>query len=421
MKVLIASDFFAPTINGVVTSILNLQYELERHGHEVRVLTLRQKESYGYDDCVYVIPSFSAGKFYPGARIMRTMATEEVREIREWHPDIIHTNNEFSTFLLAQMMATRLDIPIVHTYHTVYEDYIHYFSPNEALGRGLVRRFSKNLLERTDAVIVPTEKVREILTRYEVNTPVYTVPTGIDLQRFMIGNDPEARSRLRSQYGIGEDEFILLSLGRLAKEKNIEELIGYLRELPPRVRMVIVGGGPYQEVLKTSAASMGLKDRVIFTGMVRPEEVPAYYQIADAFVSGSTSETQGLTYIEALACGLPSICRRDGAIEGIIINDVNGWQYETQAEYTRAVETLVNDPALCKGMSQAALETARRYSTEVFYENMIKVYEEVISGPRKHRAPLPHRIRRRLYKPGDFNLEGLRRKYFIRQDRDEDQ
>lgn len=205
MKVLIASDFFAPTINGVVTSIINLQNELEKHGHEVKILTLRQKESFGYEECVYVIPSFSAGKFYPGARIMRTLATEELNEIKDWGPDIIHTNNEFSTFLLAQMMATKLDIPIVHTYHTVYEDYIHYFSPNETIGRSLVRRLSKTLLERTDAVIVPTEKVRGILNRYDVKTAIYTVPSGIDLTRFQRVDHTQVRQELRSRYGIGEE------------------------------------------------------------------------------------------------------------------------------------------------------------------------------------------------------------------------
>lgn len=412
MKVLIASDFFTPTINGVVISIINLQAELERHGHEVRILTLRQRESYGYEDCVYAIPSFSAGKIYPEARIMRTMAPEEIREIREWKPDIIHTNNEFSTFLLSQLMATKLDIPIVHTYHTCYEDYTHYFSPNELLGKVLIRKLSKNLLERTDAVIVPTEKVRDILTRYEVETPVYTVPTGIDLSWFELA-DPEAtRREIRSRHGIGEDEFILLSLGRLAREKNIEEIISYLAELPESMRLMIVGGGPYQEDLKAFVTQIGLGDRVIFTGMVPPAEVPCYYSAADVFVSASTSETQGLTYLEAQAGGLPSICRRDAALDDVIVDGVNGWQYDTREEFIAAVTELAADPIRRREVSQAARESARQWSTGRFYEKMIHVYETVIAGDRKHRAPLPKRIRRRLYQPGEFKLQELRQRYW---------
>lgn len=405
MKVLIASDFFAPTINGVVTSIINLQNELEKHGHEVKILTLRQKESFGYEECVYVIPSFSAGKFYPGARIMRTLATDELNEIKDWGPDIIHTNNEFSTFLLTQMMATKLDIPIVHTYHTVYEDYIHYFSPNETIGRSLVRRLSKTLLERTDAVIVPTEKVRGILNRYDVKTAIYTVPSGIDLTRFQRVDHTQVRQELRSRYGIGEEEFVLLSLGRLAKEKNIEEIVRFLQNLDPAIRLMIVGGGPYQEILETYVEDLGLKDRVIFSGMVTPERVPDYYHMADAFVSGSTSETQGLTYGEALACGLPAVCRRDGAIEDVIINGVNGWQYETGEEFCDAVKALASEPQLRKSMGQAALESSRQFSTEVFYERVMKVYEETLKGPRNHRASLPVKLRRKLYQSVDENLD----------------
>lgn len=397
MKVLISSDFFAPTINGVVTSILNLQHELERHGHEVKILTLRLKEPYGYEDCVYAIPSFSAGRFYPGARIMRTLAPEELREIRDWKPDVIHTNNEFSTFFLSQLMAAKLDIPIVHTYHTCYEDYMHYFSPSEVIGRGLIRKVSKTLLERTDAVIVPTEKVRGILNRYEVMTPVYTVPTGIDLNQFTAVDHDRVRQELRRKYSIGEDEFLLLSLGRLAKEKNIEEILGFLQHMDARVRMMIVGDGPYQAILKAYVKYADLEDRVIFSGWVSPESVPDYYHMADAFVSGSTSETQGLTYVEALACGLPAICRKDGAIENVIFNDVNGWQYETEEEFAGAVTALLGDEGKRQRMSQAAQASSRSFSTEVFYERVLKVYEAAISGPRKKREPLPARLRHKLY------------------------
>lgn len=405
MKVLIASDFFAPTINGVVTSILNLQNELEKHGHEVKILTLRQKESYGYEDCVYAIPSFSAGKFYPGARVMRSLASVELKELKEWKPDVIHTNNEFSTFLLSQLIAAKLNVPIVHTYHTVYEDYIHYFSPSETVGKGLVKRYSKTLLERTDAVIVPTEKVRALLNRYKVGTPVYTVPTGIDLENFAKGDPVKARKNLRTKYGVAENEFILLSLGRLAKEKNIEEIIRFLKKVDKEVRLMIVGGGPYQNVLENFVLEQGLKDRVIFSGMVRPEEVPDHYHMADAFVSGSTSETQGLTYVEALACGLPAICRKDDAIDEVIINDLNGWQYETEQEFVDAVTRLIDDPMEWKRMSEGALTIAQNFSTQAFYEGIIAVYEAAINGPRKPREPIPAKLRQILYKSIDLTFD----------------
>lgn len=402
MKILIASDFFAPTVNGIVTSIINLQTELERHGHDVKILTLKQKESQGYEDCVYLIPSFSAGTVYPGARIMRTFGNAELRDIEQWRPDVIHTNNEFSTFLLSQIMASKLEIPIVHTYHTVYEDYTHYFKANEQLGKGIVKKLSKNLLERTDSVVVPTEKVRDLLASYDVTTPVYTVPSGIDLERFSRPDLALAGQKLRRQWGIGEDDIVLMSLGRLAKEKNIEEIIGFLKDLKDNIRLVIVGGGPYQAVLESCVASKGLNDRVLFTGMVMPQEVPDYYHMGDVFVSASTSETQGLTYAEALASGLPCVCRKDGAIEGVIHNGVNGWQYETREEFMSAVHQIASDRALADRMGQEALLSARLFSNEVFYEGIMGVYEETLSRPRERRSPLPVRLRQKLYRSAEL-------------------
>lgn len=336
---------------------------------------------------------------------MRSLASDELRELKEWKPDVIHTNNEFSTFLLSQLMATKLKVPIVHTYHTVYEDYIHYFSPSETVGKGLVKKYSKTLLERTDAVIVPTEKVRALLNRYDVETPVYTVPTGIDLEAFAKGDHAKERKELRERYGVREDEFILLSLGRLAKEKNIEEIIRFLKNLDSEVRLMIVGGGPYQDVLETYVREQGLTQRVIFSGMVRPDEVSSHYHMADIFVSGSTSETQGLTYVEALACGLPAICRKDGAIDEVILNDYNGWQYETEQEFIDAVTGLVQDPMKLQRMSEGALTIAQNFSTKAFYDGVMAVYEAAINGPRKKREPIPAKIRHLLYRSTDFTLD----------------
>lgn len=397
MKILIASDFFSPTINGVVTSIVNLQTELEKHGHEVKVLTLRQKEPFGYEECVYVIPSISAGKFYPGARIMRTLGKSELKEIMEWKPDVIHTNNEFSTFFLAQLISAKLNIPIVHTYHTVYEDYVHYFSPNEVIGRGLVKKISHNLMSRVDSIIVPTEKVREILEGYEIDTPVYTVASGINLEVFTELDPGQTRKNLREKYGIAPDEFIMLYLGRLAKEKNVEEIIGYLGNVDETIRLVIVGGGPYQEILQEYAQELGLADRIIFTGMIQPDDVPGYYHLADVFVSASTSETQGLTYVEALACGLPSVCRKDSALVEVIFNGVNGWQFETAEEFIEEIHQLRTKPELAAKMKREALRIAQNFSTEEFYNGIIKVYEETIARPRAIREPLPAKMRSRLY------------------------
>ena len=138
MKILITSDWYSPAVNGVVTSVKNLRRELERRGHEVRVLTLSQTTHSREEDGVTYLGSVAAGLIYPGARLRTALAVKWVRDLVEWGPDVVHSQCEFSTFFLARRIAEELDVPLVHTYHTVYEDYTHYFSPSVRLGRRAV-------------------------------------------------------------------------------------------------------------------------------------------------------------------------------------------------------------------------------------------------------------------------------------------
>ena len=160
MKILITSDWYIPAVNGVVTSVKNLRRELEARGHEVRVLTLSQNHrSYKRDGVTY-LGSVAAGLIYPGARLRTALAGKWVREIVEWEPDVVHSQCEFSTFFLARRIAEELDIPLVHTYHTVYEDYTHYFSPSVHFGKKAAAVFTRWAPSHTDCLIAPTAKVR---------------------------------------------------------------------------------------------------------------------------------------------------------------------------------------------------------------------------------------------------------------------
>ncbi|CZQ86353.1 glycosyl transferases group 1 [Trichococcus palustris] len=380
MKILIATDWYSPTVNGVVTSVLNLKKELLQKGHDVRVLTLKQRSSLAYtDDAVYHVPSVSAGKIYPEARFMRTMGGAEVKEILDWHPDIIHTNFEFSTFVLAQRIAKQLHIPIVHTYHTVYEDYTHYFSPNRTFGKVTVRRLSKKILSKTDAVIAPSEKVKSLLESYDVQKPIYTIPTGIDLKIYSEQVGKKRIDELKSRLAITENDFVVLSLGRLAKEKNVDELIHNVAEMDSeRIKMVIVGDGPDRERLENLAKECNLANKVIFTGMVEPDKVNEYYQLADVFVSASTSETQGLTYIEAIANGLPAVCKKDACLDGIIFDNQNGIQYEDQIGFAEFLSRLMENPDLKNMMAKSSRRIAASFSAEVFADQVLATYNETL-------------------------------------------
>lgn len=382
MKILIASDWYAPTINGVVTSVLNLRRELEAQGHDVRVLTLSQNLHTRVENNVTYVGAVGAGLIYPGARLRTALATRQVQALIRWRPDVIHTQCEFSTFLLARKISDRTGAPIVHTYHTVYEDYTHYFSPSRSLGRRMVATFSRRIIAQTACVIAPTEKVRDILEHYRVRRPVFVVPTGIDLRRFSAPLEPARRQALRHRLGIPAGNFVLTYVGRLAKEKNVDELLNRLAELQRGdVTLLLVGDGPYRAALEDHARALGLGGAVKFVGMVPPAEVADYYRMGDLFVSASTSETQGLTYIEALSAGLPALCRRDPCLSGVIEDGVNGWQFSTGAEFTDRLRTFLSDEALRASMSSAAAEGARRsFSAESFALRAVQVYAAAMGG-----------------------------------------
>ena len=367
MKILITTDWYTPAVNGVVTSVKNLQRELERRGHEVRILTLSQTLHSWSRDGVTAIGSINAGRIYPGARLRTALAGRWVRELVDWQPDIIHSQCEFSTFFLARRIAEELDIPLVHTYHTVYEDYTHYFSPSIRMGRCAVAAFSRWVAAQTDCMIAPTGKVRRLLQGYGVRCPVVVVPTGIDLRRFQQTDDPMRRAVLRASLGIPAENTVLVCVGRLAEEKNIQELLKLRASLGSRPVTLLLVGVAHDLRLEAPA--------VIFAGMVAPEEVPDWYRLGDLFVSASSSETQGLTYIEALAAGVPALCRADPCLEGVIQDGENGWQYHSTQEFRQRLEAFLARPETHEALRRRAAESAEQFSAQRFAQRVERIYQ----------------------------------------------
>ena len=376
MKILITTDWYSPAVNGVVTSVLNLRRELELRGHEVRVLTLSQDLHSSVQDGVTRIGSVAAGLVYPGVRLRTALAGRWVRELVEWGPDVVHSQCEFSTFFLARRIAEELNVPLIHTYHTVYEDYTHYFSPSVRLGRRAVAALSRGVAARTDCMIAPTGKVRTLLQGYGVRTPVFVVPSGIDLRRFQRPPVPGCRASLLAALDIPRENLVLVSVGRLAAEKNLDELLRFRAAMGDQaVTLLLVGDGPYRAQLEREAADLGLPaPQVVFAGMVPPQQVAEWYQLGDLFVSASSSETQGLTYVEALAAGVPALCRADPCLSGVIRDGENGWQFRDFSDFMSKLEAFRAHPELRRALSEQAAASARDYSAEEFARRVEGIY-----------------------------------------------
>lgn len=384
MKILLTSDWYVPAVNGVVTSVLNLRQGLEARGHEVRILTLSgTRHSFEKDGVIYV-GSVKMDAVYPGARLRVTSGKNWLDGILKWQPDIVHSNCEFSTFHLARRISQELQIPLIHTYHTVYENYTHYFSPSKVWGRKLVAAFSRRVAAKTDALIAPTEKVKMLLHRYGISTPIYVLPTGIDQEKFVQAANRSERIAIRKQLGISPSQILLVFVGRMAKEKNCGELIRMMTYFRgENISLLLVGDGPCRQELQQQVEDLNLGQQVMFTGMIPPEEVSRYYQTGDLFVSASTSETQGLTYIEALSSGLPMLCRRDDILQGVILDDVNGWQYDSEMDFVQKVRNFAEHAENHKMLSENAMRMGETFSIPAFSCQAERIYQELIAFRRR--------------------------------------
>lgn len=367
MRVLITTDLYLPSVNGVVTSVLSLADGLRQRGHEVRILTLSGSAHAHTDGAVTYLPSFGVERLYPGIRIRTSLCRKIICELVGWHPDVVHSQCEFSTFGIARKVAKICNVPLIHTYHTVYEDYTHYFSPSVRMGRRMAAWFSRQVLNRTDAVIAPTEKVRKLLTSYRIRTPIAVIPTGLESLPQAVPSRQQT-DLVRQKTGIPQDRQVLLFLGRLAREKNIPELFGLL-DAPglENAVLVLVGDGPCRAELEQQARQRGLSGRVYFVGMVPHTQVADYYRMAGVFVNASASETQGLTYAEAMSAGLPVVCRADPCVENLIENGKTGFACRNAADMAEAVRQLLSDPALRTAVTRAAADLiASAYTSAAF-------------------------------------------------------
>lgn len=344
----------------------------------MRLLTFTDTRATSFDGAVYRLPSLPAGAVYPHARLGRPVDRDLLDHVTAWGPQLLHTHTEFVAFWWARRLATRLGAPHVHTYHTLYEDYTHYFCPHPGLGRAVSAGLTRRALRRTDHVIAPTAKIETLLRGYDVTRPISVVPTGVDLARFRPG---PADDDLRRGLGLHPDVPIVLSVGRLAVEKNLAETITLLARLRDRPwQLVVVGDGPQAGTLHDLVRDLHLCGRVHFTGAIAPEKVAAYYRLGDVFVSSSGSETQGLTVLEALASGLPALCRADPALRGVVVDDVNGRQYRDPDDFARTLEALLTDPALRHRWSVGATKAAARFAIPRFVESVMRTYDAVAAG-----------------------------------------
>ena len=351
MRVGLFTDTYFPQVSGVATSIRTLKTELEKQGHTVFIFTTTDKDVNRYEDWQIIrIPSVPFFAF-KDRRVAYRGFSKALEIARQYQLDIIHTQTEFSLGLLGVWIAKELKIPVLHTYHTQYEDYVRYIANGMLIRPSMVKYIVRGFLNDMDGVICPSEIVYDLLTRYKVTTEKRVIPTGIDLAKF---ERPEITKDhiedLRKKLVIDDSETMLLSLSRVSYEKNIQAVIAALPDVLKEnatVKLVVAGDGPYLSDLKEQAESLGITDSIIFTGMIPPNETALYYKAADFFISASTSETQGLTYLESIASGTPIIAHGNPYLDNVVTDKMFGTLYYEDNDLSGAIlEAVMTTPKM---------------------------------------------------------------------------
>ncbi len=383
MNIGLFTDSYYPEINGVATSVLTLKNELELLGHTVYVFTTTSPGAPKYEHNVFRVPSLPC-ILITERRVGLFYHLKLASMIKKFNLDLIHTHTEFSLGIFGRIMARELHIPMVHTYHTIYEDYTHYVTHNKTLDRrakAFARVFTRLCCNHVEQVIVPTAKVKELLLRYNVNRDITVVPTGVDLRKFDSNlYSEEDIKRVKDEIGIDCLDKVIIYIGRISKEKNIAEIIDAMPEymnVRKNVKFIVIGGGPDMDNLKQKVKDYNLEDRIIFTGPKPWDDIGLYYRVGDVFVSGSTSETQGLTYIEAMAAGLPVVARDDKCLDEILEVGKNGYKFTTKDELIHGLDAILYESTGIPYGENARIKM-QKYSTEEFANNIINVYEEVL-------------------------------------------
>lgn len=394
MRIGLFTDQYYPFVSGLVTSIKLLYEGLEDLGHECFIFTSMDEKL--IDDS----PEFKNkkiinlyGRPYPfsGLKDYRYTLThrKQIKIIKEYNLDVIHVHTEYNIAKLAIKCNKKLHIPLVHTLHTLFEDYLEYLSPffNKIMHKqmmwGLKVLFLNPISKRSEYNIVPTKKVANQMNKYGLkNKNVKIIPTGIETQRFDSSNySKEEIENLKNELGISKDNFVYLYIGRVSKEKNIETIIkAYSKSIKDNDNtiLLIVGGGPNIGDLKKLVSELNIADRVIFTDIITFKDVSKYYQLGDIFVNASKSETQGLTYIEALSASIPLLVQTDECLDGVVQNYYNGILFDGEEDLVNKLQEILKAPDVLKAMKKNTVKSTQEFTKESFCKKVLSVYEDSI-------------------------------------------
>ena len=378
MRVLFVSDVFFPRVNGVSTSIATFRADLERLGVETLLVAPRYAgETVSEEHGVVRV----AGSKVPGDPEDRRMRWGALRRAlagleRETF-DLVHVHTPFVAHYAGVREARRRGVPVLATYHTFFEEYLHHYVPvlPRPLGRTLARAFTRSQCSAVQALVAPSEPLRQVLCEYGVDTPVHVIPTGLPADRFAPGN----AARFRALAQLPAHRPLVTYVGRVAHEKNIDFLVRVferVRRSVPEAMLIIAGEGPAREPLRKLVGQLGLTADVRFVGYLdRDTSLLDCYAAASVFAFASRTETQGLVLLEALAQGTPVVSTAELGTKSILAPACGAVIAEEREEpFAAAVVQVLRDADLRDLLSAQARTYARGWSSASMAARLAELY-----------------------------------------------
>lgn len=408
MRVGIFTESYPPLVNGVSTSILMLEHALTKLGHEVFIITVSDnKKDYVLENNGHILrlPSINLANCYD-YKMTSVYPIKAVNMIKKMNLDVIHSNVEFTVGIFARVVSEQLSIPLVHTYHTNWEDYTHYITKNKKILDDICKKLLKYLVvffedKTVTELIVPSNKIYNLFKdKYKFTKNIHIIQTGIETSKFYKENfNQKDINSLKKKLGIKKKDFVVMTVSRLAKEKSVDRIINNHKELVKKysnMKLLIVGDGPDIDKLKDEAKSLGVSDSVIFTGKVPLSDIPIYYQLGNVFVTASKSETQGLTVVEAISSSLPVVAVKDDSFVNSVIEDFNGFVFTDDEKYINSISKLYEDKDLYNRLSNQSRLLSADFSSEYFALKVLKVYETAIENYKKDNKKIINKIKNNI-------------------------
>lgn len=375
MKIAMMTNNYKPFIGGVPISVERLAKGLREKGHQVVIFAPWYEEQTPEEDVMRYRVLFRRRS--DGFSVPDSLDPQIEREFREGDFDLIHVHHPMMIGDTARYLSWKYHVPLVFTYHTRYEQYLHYLGLSAF--KGLMPFYIRNCTKNCDMVFAPTPMMRDYLEETGVKSRVRVLPTGLLEDSFH--PDRERALRLRRELA-GEKEYLFCTIARLAKEKNLEFLLESMRRLKERLgsrfRLALIGEGPKKQELEKLAGKLGIEDEMIFVGKVPNREIKNYCRAADAFLFTSLSETQGIVLLESMAAGTPVIAVEATGVSDVIVNGKNGYMTElSEIDFSEKIMDVLEKKEL-EILSQGARQTAGEYKSSEIADRALSAYFEAI-------------------------------------------